>query len=52
MITQFHVTGGLVYCDPDGNVTGYDDVFSKLEKARAHYEEVGLGADFVDQFVR
>ena len=33
-------------------VTGFDDVFTKLEKARKHYEAVGLGADYVDQFVR
>lgn len=52
MITLFHVTGSLLYCDVDGNVEGADDVFSKLELAKKHYEAVGLGADFVQQFVR
>eukprot|EP00951_Prasinocladus_malaysianus_P001637 scaffold11452_cov38-Prasinocladus_malaysianus.AAC.2 len=52
MITMFHVTGGLVYCDSEGNPVGYDDVFSKLEKAREHYEKIGLGADYVNQFIR
>ncbi len=52
MITLFHVTGSLLYCDPKGNVVGADDVFTKLELAKKHYEKVGLGADFVQQFVR
>jgi hypothetical protein len=52
MITLFHVTGSLLYCDVDGNVEGADDVFTKLELAKKHYEAVGLGADFVQQFVR
>ena len=36
MIALFHVTGALLYCDPDDmdTVIGYDDVFTKLEKAR------------------
>lgn len=54
MIALFHVTGALLYCDPGApqTVTGFDDVFTKLEKARAHYEACGLGADFVQQFIR
>jgi 2,4'-dihydroxyacetophenone dioxygenase len=52
MITFFVVTGALVYVDPDGRATGYEDAFTKLEAARAHYEAVGLGADFAEQFVR
>lgn len=52
MVTMFHVTGAYIYVDVDGNPTGVEDVFSKLQKAREHYEKVGLGADFVDQFVR
>ena len=35
-----------------GNAVGIEDVFSKIDKARAHYEKIGLGADFVDQFIR
>ncbi|VUC31947.1 unnamed protein product [Clonostachys rosea] len=52
MVTLFHVTGAYIYVDPDGNAQGIEDVFSKLELARAHYKEVGLGGDFADQFVR
>eukprot|EP00339_Tiarina_fusa_P014747 CAMPEP_0117060272 /NCGR_PEP_ID=MMETSP0472-20121206/41889_1 /TAXON_ID=693140 ORGANISM="Tiarina fusus, Strain LIS" /NCGR_SAMPLE_ID=MMETSP0472 /ASSEMBLY_ACC=CAM_ASM_000603 /LENGTH=219 /DNA_ID=CAMNT_0004778349 /DNA_START=74 /DNA_END=729 /DNA_ORIENTATION=+ len=51
MITLFHVTGSLLYCDPDGKVIGAEDVFTKLELAKKHFEKVGLGADFVQQFV-
>lgn len=52
MITLFQVTGSLMYVDPQGNSTGYDDVFTRLEKARAHYTAVGLGEKFVEQLVR
>ncbi|KAH7184689.1 RmlC-like cupin domain-containing protein [Fusarium flagelliforme] len=52
MVTLFHVTGAYIYVDPDGNPVGVEDVFSKLAKAREHYEAVGLGASFADQFVR
>jgi hypothetical protein len=52
MITLFHVGGAYVYVDPDGDPTGVEDVFTKLRAARAHYEAIGLGADFVDRFVR
>merc|ERR1711997_1436571 len=35
MIAMFHVTGSLLYVDQDGDdVIGFDDVFSKLEKAK------------------
>lgn len=52
MVTLFHVTGAYIYVDRDGVALGIEDVFSKLQAARKHYEEVGLGADFADQFVR
>ncbi|MGE0136938.1 MAG: 2,4'-dihydroxyacetophenone dioxygenase family protein [Ilumatobacteraceae bacterium] len=52
MITLFHVTGALVYVDPDGRATGYEDVFTKLQLARDHYAAVGLGAAHADHFVR
>ena len=52
MVTMFHVTGAYIYVDPDGIPVGVEDVFSKLEAAREHYESVGLGADFADQFIR
>ena len=53
MVALFHVTGNLIYVDPEtGATTGYDDVFTKLEKARAWYKECGLGEDYVEQFLR
>lgn len=52
MVTLFQVNGGLTYVDPQGAVTGYDDVFTRIEKARAHYAAVGLGEDYVEQFIR
>jgi len=52
MITLFQVNGAMIYVDPDGRMTGFDDVFTRLDRCRAHYERVGLGAGFVDQFVR
>ena len=52
MITLFNVTGALLYCDENGNVTHAEDAFDKLAMAKAHYEKVGLGAEYVDQFVR
>jgi 2,4'-dihydroxyacetophenone dioxygenase len=52
MITLFTVHGALMYVDPQGNSTGYDDVFTRIEKYRAHFENVGLGADHVKRFMR
>ena len=52
MITMFHVTGAYIYVDVDGTPMGVEDVFSKIEKARDHYEKVGLGRNFVNQFIR
>lgn len=52
MITLFQVHGTLLYMDDDGNTVGYDDVHTKLKMAEKHFVKVGLGADFVKQFVR
>lgn len=52
MITFFHVTGAVMYCDEHGEVNGYDDVFTKMELAKAHYQKVGLGEDYIKQFLR
>ncbi|KAK5447793.1 hypothetical protein LTS15_009292 [Exophiala xenobiotica] len=52
MITMFHVTGAYMYVDPEGNPVGVEDVFSKLQLAREHFEKVGVGADYVKQFIR
>ena len=52
MVTLFHVTGAYIYVEPDGTAVGYEDVFTKLEAARRHYDAIGLGADHADRFVR
>ena len=52
MITLFQVNGAMIYVDPDGHNVGYDDVFTRIDKCRAHYAKIGLGADYVDQFIR
>jgi hypothetical protein len=52
MITFFNISGAMVYLDDKGQQVGYEDVLSKIEMCREHYERVGLGAGYVDQFVR
>jgi 2,4'-dihydroxyacetophenone dioxygenase len=42
MITMFHVTGAYIYVDPQGKPEAVEDVFSKIELARAHFEKVSL----------
>jgi hypothetical protein len=42
----------MIYLDDAGRQVAYEDVFSKIEMCRKHYADVGLGADYVDQFVR
>eukprot|EP00985_Skeletonema_marinoi_P007457 scaffold3280_cov177-Skeletonema_marinoi.AAC.5 len=45
--------GSLLYVSEEtGEVTGFDDVFSKLEKARDWYEECGLGREYADRLIR
>jgi len=52
MITFFIVHGALMYVDPQGKATGYDDVFTRLEIATNYYEKIGLGRDYVKKFIR
>ena len=52
MITLFTVFGALMYVDPEGQSTGYDDVFTRIELYRKHFESIGLGADHVREFMR
>lgn len=52
MITLFHVFATLIYFDDDNRPCGHDDVHSKIAMCRRHYESCGLGADYVDQFIR
>jgi len=52
MITLFHVFGALVYFDENDKSIQHDDVHTKIEMCRSHFEQVGLGADFVKQYIR
>ena len=52
MITLFHVSGALIYVDEQGRAVSYDDVHTKIDMCRRHFADVGLGADYVKQFVR
>ena len=52
MITFFNIHGAMIYLDDEGQTVGYEDVFSKIEMCRKHYAANGLGADFIQQFVR
>jgi len=52
MVTFFNNSGPVIYVDEAGKQVGYDDVFTKIDQCRAWYEECGLGADFLDQFIR
>ncbi|MCG7599730.1 2,4'-dihydroxyacetophenone dioxygenase family protein [Halomonas sp. McH1-25] len=52
MITLFQVNGVMYYVDPWGKHLGFEDVFTKVDMCRKHYEACGLGGDYVDQFIR
>ncbi len=52
MITFFNISGCMVYLDQDNRQTGYEDVFTKIDMCRRHYEAVGLGGAFVERFIR
>jgi len=52
MITFFNIAGAMVYVDDRGQPTGYEDVFTKIEMCRRHYEACGLGGGYIDTFVR
>ena len=52
VITFFQVNGAMVYVDPQGNTLGYEDVFSKIDICKRHYENIGLGGDYVTKYIR
>jgi len=52
MITFFNVRGALIYYDENGAPCGHDDVHTKIELCREHFEKTGLGSDYVEQFIR
>jgi 2,4'-dihydroxyacetophenone dioxygenase len=52
MITFFNITGCMYYLNEDHQHTSYEDVFTKIDMCRSHYASCGIGADYVDQFIR
>ena len=48
----FQISGSVNYVDAEGKDVRAEDVFHRLDLARRHYEAVGLGADYVKNFVR
>lgn len=52
MITLFHVFGALIYYDEQNQIVSHDDVHTKIEMCRKHYAAVGLGEEYVHQFIR
>ena len=51
-LTLFHISACLIEVDEVGNTLSYADVFTRIEQAAQHYESVGLGADYVQRYVR
>ena len=52
MITFFIIAGVMIYVDESGRQTADEDVWTKIDMCRRHYAACGLGAGFVEQFVR
>lgn len=52
MITFFNILGAMIYVDSEGRQTAYEDVWTKIAMCREHYLRCGLGAGYVEQFVR
>jgi len=52
MTTFFVTRGALVYTDAAGQQIGYEDVFTRLALARAHYRANSLDERALDRMVR
>ena len=52
MKTFFIVKGPLVWLDENGDVSGIFDVHDYIAMCRAHYEKVGIGADYINSLFR
>lgn len=50
--TLFWIGGALIELDEAGGVVGHADVFTRIEQAASHFAAVGLGRDYVRQFIR
>ncbi len=51
MITDFQVNGVMYYVGPHDQHLKYENVLTKTGMCRAHFEEMGLGADFLNRFI-
>jgi quercetin dioxygenase-like cupin family protein len=52
MVTYFVVHGGLVNIDEQGRPLKVENAFTKIELCDRHFRAVGLGPDYVKQFIR
>jgi hypothetical protein len=52
MLSFFVTRGSLIYTDAEGHQVGYEDVFTRLEQAREHFEAAGLDQSILDAMVR
>ena len=52
MQTLFIICGAVLYIDDSDAVVHVEDNVALIELCREHFERVGLGVDFVDQFIR
>ena len=52
MKTLFIVKGPLIWLDEKGEPEGYFDVHDYIDMCRKHYDQVGLGADYIDSLFR
>jgi 2,4'-dihydroxyacetophenone dioxygenase len=52
MKVQFNVTGPLIWLDEHGDPAGHFDVFDYIDLCRAHYEQIGLGVDYINNLFR
>ena len=43
--------GPLIMVDENGNQTGYEDVFTRIEKVKSHYKKAGVGMDILDRII-
>jgi len=50
--TMFVICGAALYIDDDDRVVHVADNIGLIELCRTTYEASGLGADYVDQFIR
>jgi quercetin dioxygenase-like cupin family protein len=52
MITLFHVCGALIYMDEAGRQIDFEDVHTKIRKAREHYRKSGLDEKSLEELIR